>query len=523
MIDRAPQTLGEASRKNRAALASSCCAVLMLCVVPLIFRDAFFDINRIKVYTVYVGVPVMAAVMLVALLLDRSAHPMRLPGKGTLFCLVAMALFLLSCLFSYFASGFDAAVLLGNQGRYCGLLFFLCCGIAFYLVAYGASPSGKVHGAVVLCASVIALLGVLNAMGIDPLGFYARIRKGQEQMFMSTIGHFDFFGTYLVLMLPLAGGLYVFSKKKAKRIVGLAGVVLMAMGTSASRTDSALIGVHLGCAALAALAGGSLHLLARAFVIWAICFASLPVVAALLEYGSFGIAFSGPHKLLCDTHIALIAALLLFAAAGVCLFLANRGVRVPGRKRAAAIMLIVLLAAALLFLGAIVYFTVLNPQIELGDASGFLRFDDSWGSYRGFVYTRALDAFAAYSPLEKLFGKGLDTTRLILSSYFNHPVIDIVGVFDDAHSQLLQLLLTGGLLCALSFAAFYVAMLVTLYRHAGRDPLICGAAASVFAYLIVMLINVTQPILIAVYFSICGLGLSRIGYIEKGGGTTDES
>lgn len=515
MKDRSPQALADALYKSGAALVSSCCAALMLCVVPLVFRDAFFDINRIKVYTVYAGVPVMAAAMVAALLFSRGAQPPCLPERCVLLCFGAMAMFLLSCLFSYFSSGFDAAALLGNQGRYCGLLFFLCCGMAFYLIACGASASGWVHGAAVLCAALIAFLGVLNALGIDPLGFYARIRKGQEQMFMSTIGHFDFFGTYLVLMLPLAGGLHVFSQKKEMRILGLVGAALMAMGAAASRTDSALIGVHLGCAALSALSGGSLVYMARAFALWAICFASLPVVGALFEYGSLGVAFSGPHKLLCETDVALIAVLALLAAARACLFLAKRGVRAPGRKKTVALMLIVLLLAFLLFLGTIVYFTVFSPQSELGGASGFLRFDDAWGSYRGFVYTRAVDAFAAYFPIEKLFGKGLDTTRLILSPYFDNPVIGIVGVFDDAHSQLLQLLLTGGLLGALSFAAFYAVVLTTLYRHAGRDPLVCGAAASVFAYLIVMLINVTQPILIAVYFSICGLGLSRIGYIEK--------
>ena len=207
--------------------------------------------------------------------------------------------------------------------------------------------------------------------------------------------------------------------------------------------------------------------------------------------------------------------LILFAAAFLCRFLARKGVRAPGRKTMTTIVLIVLFCAALALLGAMVYFTVVNPEADLGEAAGFLRFDDAWGSYRGFVYKRAVDAFGTYTPAEKIFGKGLDTTKSILRPYFDHPVVKIVGVFDDTHNQLLQLLLTGGILAAASFVLFYAVMLVTLYRHADRDPLLCGATASVFAYLIVILINVTQPILIITYFSLSALALGRISYIDK--------
>ncbi len=502
-------------RNNGVSVSSSLCAALMLCVVPLVFRDAFFDINRIKVYTVCVAAAVTTMLMLIALFLERGGRKRLYPSRHVRSCFAAMGAFLLSCLCSYFASGMSKAVLLGNQGRYCGLLFFLCCGAAFYMIACGGNSCERLYPAIVICASVVALLGVLNALGMDPLGFYARIRKGQEQMFMSTIGHFDFFGTYLVLLLPLAGSLFVFSKNWGRRIIGLSGLVLIALGACAARTDSALIGMHLGCAALLALSAGSPRLMSRAFASWAVCFAALPVVNVLFRFGSLGVSFTGPHAWLCDTHIALLIALALACASAVFFQLYRRGAREIGRGRAVAFGRSALLILVFLYMALTAYFTHVRPEADLGAASGFLRFDDAWGSYRGFVYTRALDAFASYSPLEKLFGRGLDTTKLILNPYFDHPVIGIVGVFDDAHCQLLQLLLTSGLFGAASFAAFYVMTLVALYRCAGYDPLLCGVVSSVFAYSVVMLINVTQPILIVTYFSLCGLGFSRVGYNAK--------
>ncbi len=507
--------LPDAWRENAVSIVSSLGAVLMLCVVPLIFRDAFFDINRIKVYTVCIAAAVMASLMLPALFLERGRKHRLCPNWHVRSCFAAMGAFLFSCLCSYFASGMSTAVLLGNQGRYCGLLFFLCCGVAFYIIACGENSCERLYPAIVICASAVALLGVLNALGLDPLGFYARIRKGQEQLFMSTIGHFDFFGTYLVLLLPLAGSLFIFSKDSVRQLIGLSGLMLIALGACAARTDSALIGIHLGCAALLALSAGSPRLMSRAFAAWAISFAALPVVDALFRFGSLGVSFSGPHAWLCNTHIALLIALALACVSVVFFRLYRRGARQIGRGRAVVFGLSALLTLVLLYLALTVYFTYMHPETDLGAASGFLRFDDAWGSYRGFVYTHALDAFASYSPAEKLFGRGLDTTKLILEPCFDHPVIGIVGVFDDAHCQLLQLLLTGGLFCAGSFAAFYVMTLIALYRCAGYDPLLCGVVSSVFAYSVVMLINVTQPILIVTYFSLCGLGFSRVGFIAK--------
>lgn len=509
------ETFFEKLRDHSIAYVSAFCAFMMLCFVPVVYRNAFFDINRIKVYSVYAIVPLTLTLMFFAVLLLRNNEEMKLPDKNVLVCFVTVAAFLMSCLLSCFFSGFSAAVLLGNQGRYCGFLFLLCCAAAFYMIACPGISGKHILPAIELTVGVIALLGVLNSMGIDPLGFYDRIKSGQEQMFMSTIGHFDFFGTYMVMLFPLCAGSYLFSGKRISRWFGFVCCVLSLMGSAASRTDSALLGVQMGCAALVALSGGSLFRLSKALIVWAIAFLSLPVAGFLMKNGAFGLTYSGPHKLLCEQGLAYFAAAALFFAAAFCWILAKKRVKAPGRKRMTALVLASLLIAVLLLIAAMVYFTLIAPEAELGAASGFLRFNDEWGSYRGFVYTRALDAYGSYSLSEKLFGKGLDTTKQILQPYFDHPVIKIVGVFDDTHNQLLQLLLTGGILTAASFAVFYGVMLYTLYRRAENDPLVCGVAASVFAYMVVMLINVTQPILIVTYFSLCALALSRITYLEK--------
>ena len=507
-------------KKALPELIAMVCTAFMLCVFPLIFRNAFFDINRFKVEAVCRVVPVLALLMLAAVLLAGGEKKQsRLPGEG---CRLLMILFLSSCVVSCARTGFEPATLDGSEGRYCGLVFMLCCGAAFLIISQGMRCKRMLVPAVISAAAV-ALLGLFNVMGMDPLGFYARIAEGQKTVFLSTIGHFDFFGTYLVLMLPLAGGQYVFSQKKGMRAVGLACAAVMALGAMASRTDSAFAGVHLVCFALLTVSGNSFRTMARAFLLWATVSAALPVMCVLLPYSAFQPEISGLPKLACMLHVGECLCVLMTALAAVCLRLSHRGRSGPGRRKTVIFLLTAFVLAVLLLLGAIVYFSAVDTQTDLGEAAALLRFDDSWGSLRGFAWIRSMRAFADADLLQKLFGAGMELTLRVLTPYFDDPSMLRNGVFNDPHCQPLQMLLTCGLLGMAAFVLFYASMLATLLRHAGEDPLLCGVFASVFAYSVVMLINVTQPILIGTYFSVCALGLSGLRARHASGGSTHES
>lgn len=493
-------------KKKLPEMVSLACAAFMLCALPLLFRNAFFDINRFKVETVCRIVPVLALLMGAALLARGRERRIPHPGRASR---LLMLLFLASCVIACARTGFEPATLDGSEGRYCGLIFMLCCGAAFFIIGEGRA-CGRLLVPIVICATAVALLGLLNAMGLDPLGFYARIQKGQETVFLSTIGHFDFFGTYLVMLFPLAGGPFVFSEKRGMRAFGLLCACVMALGAMASRTDSALAGLHLACFALLTLSGGSFPRMARALILWAAACAALPAACVMLGRSAFHPQITGLPKVVFDLHAGEALCILLLALAAVCLWLARRGRRAPGRGKTAAVLFACFACAVLLLLGAVFYFSVVDTETGLSEAASFLRFGDSWGSLRGFAWIRSMRAFADASPAQKLFGSGMEKTLSVLTPYFDDPSMLRTGVFNDPHCQPLQMLLTCGLLGMTAFVLFYAVTLATLLRHAGHDPLLCGAFASVFAYSVVMLINVTQPILIATYFSVCALGLSAL-------------
>lgn len=172
-------------------------------------------------------------------------------------------------------------------------------------------------------------------------------------------------------------------------------------------------------------------------------------------------------------------------------------------------MVLCAVGTALLF-SAMVYFSVFDTKTQLGSLANFLRFNDSWGTLRGFVYVRSLRAFRDFEPMDKIFGAGMELTRSILTPYFDNPKMLRYGVFNDPHCQPLQMLLTCGISGMICFLALYLSVLLMLFRQADDDPIACGLLCSVWCYGLILLINVTQPILISTYYSICALAIACV-------------
>lgn len=496
--------------KRLPSLVAAACAFFMLACVPLVFRNALFDINRIKVDVILAAAPVFALACALSFVIKRGRPA--LCTEAAVPCALLLC-FALAAVISAARQGFDSSVLLGADGRQCGLYFLLSCVCVFFVIAVGGIKGNRIAACACVAASVVAVLGALNAVGIDPLGFYARMQKGQEHLFLSTIGNIDFFGCYLALMLPIAAGGCIHAASRHEACFYLLLSVCIMLGVAASRSDSAMLAVQLGMLVLLVLSGESWAQMAKVLFLWALSFSALPVMYSRFLTVRFFLPLSGIFLALCQKPFAWAAFFLLCALSGLCCLAHAKHRGGPGVRRLALASAAALAAAAALLLGAMVYFTVYAPDAELGALSSFLRFDDHWGTRRGFVYRRCLRAFVGFSSMDRLFGQGVDRTRHILAPYFDDPAMLVYGTFNDAHCQVLQYLLTTGLIGAGSLAAFHVIMLVGLTRSSRRETRMSGFCAALYAYTPIALLNVSQPILIASYLSVCAVAVSGMQHL----------
>jgi len=494
-------------RSRLPAYSAALCAILMLVCIPLVFRNALFDINRVKADLLIAAVPVCVIASIASFAFSRIRPTLSRGVKRS--CLLVL-FFAFAAVVSSARQGFSQQVLFGLDGRYCGLLFLLACVGGFLVVVSGGLSGSWLRLFASAAAAAVALLGVLNAAGIDPFGFYVRMQKGQEHLFLSTIGNIDFFGCYLAMMLPAAAGGWIFLRSRRTEWLYFACTICIAAGIAASRSDTALLAVQAGMLILLVFSGKSYADMSRTLVVWGLSYAAMPVMYAVFQRASYFLPVTGVFALLFSRQTAWIVCLILLSFALCCTCASRAGMKAPGVKRLAASVRVAAVVLAAVTLAAVFCFTVLYPDAEIGSLSSLLRLDDHWGTRRGFVYRCSIRAFSGFSLADCLFGQGVDMARHILEPYFDNPAMLAHGVFNDAHCQPLQYLLTTGLLGAGALVAFHAYLLTLLLRYAAHDSVLCCDCAALCAYIPIALLSVSQPILIAAYFAVCAAAVSRI-------------
>ena len=140
---------------------------------------------------------------------------------------------------------------------------------------------------------------------------------------------------------------------------------------------------------------------------------------------------------------------------------------------------------------------VLNHAERYGAAAQFLAFSDSWGNSRGYIWRIALENYAKFSPIHKIFGHGPDTFGLI--TLFNNAdeMANVYHMlFDSAHNEYLQLFITNGPVGLLAYLAIYITAFIKIIKNASQKPAVIAMMYGVICYSIQAIVNIGTPITI---------------------------
>lgn len=122
---------------------------------------------------------------------------------------------------------------------------------------------------------------------------------------------------------------------------------------------------------------------------------------------------------------------------------------------------------AVAMIGIMVYFSCIDTETDLGSFERIIRFNDIWGTHRGFMWIRSIWIFGDASFIEKLFGVGPDMFYSAFGPYF-----DDLSKYGDsstnaAHNEYLNYLITigiTGLLSILPLCAVRLRMQLSMQR-----------------------------------------------------------
>lgn len=384
-------------------------------------------------------------------------------------------------LVSTLLSGNFAAALWGSGGYLGGLVLTAaallgCMGTAVFL----KNPAALCLPFIISGAGV-ALLGVLNNFGVDPLGFRAAIRPEQYNLFFSTIGNADYLSAFLCLWLPLAAHRFAVSARAGEQWTVFACAEIGFLGMAS--LDSGMTALGLAGAAFVLLLFVPLTVLelsryAMLAAGWTAAQFAIGVLAAKYPL----LRTEHPFAALGKPAVAavIVAVCLLAAAVFAALAKSTQG------KTCLLAQRIVCGAAAV---GCAVLLVLANAyDVSFGGLDNFLRFGPDWATGRGAIWADVWYCFTHGTPLQMLFGNGPGMVHAVLATAGDalpYNLTDTIG----AHNEYLELLLTTGLAGLAAYLAFVGMTLHTATKQMQDEPQKCGLLFCAVAYLVQAFFN----------------------------------
>lgn len=502
--------------------------VILAGLFPLVYHKSYLDIleTKYKFWCVAVGgmVVVVAVLGLVLLVIDwnefKGAHTaalfsrLKLESWKKTFHLAdaAAILFLISALISTILSEYRHEAFWGNKGRYSGL-FLIAIYVIFYFVV---SRLWKVRGWLleVFLASGMAMcmLGITDYFQLDILKLHSVIKSEQSAIFTSTIGNINTYTAYVALVMGVAVGMFAGSQNRVRTVwYGFCMV-------------TSFFAIVMGCSDNAYLALGAMFLflpfimlrnrkgIVRYLVILASFVTVIRCIAFLNQaYAGSVIGLDSLFGILANIRGLTFMAGALWLAAAILYFIWKKSGKMDADIGDWPVRLWVIALGILFVAGLFVLYdtNVAGNAGRYGSLGGYLVFNDHWGTNRGYIWRKSLEVYRDFPLAKKLFGYGPDTFGILSQKLFGEEMAQVTGqIFDTAHNEYIQFLLTIGFLGTASYVTFLVASCWRMVKILDKNPCVLACLLAVLCYCFQATVNLNLPVVTPAMWLLLSVGVA---------------
>lgn len=483
----------------------------ILFVFPLIYKDYYFDISVVKYWTYCIIVVVTLFVWFISFLVLRKVgfqkkkESLKIPERAVL-------LFLCICLISTLCSSYRYEAFWGNEGRFCGL-FLMSLYAAEFLLIIRFFKFKKWYLDIFLCAGfLVCALGITDYFQMDLLGFKEQMQKKQLNMFASTIGNINIYTAYIGMFLGVAMNLFAVSRKKGMTlfyfISMLVGFFAIIMGTS----DNAYLALGILFAGMPCYLFKTKTGVKRYVLMLASFFSVLQCIDFINIYmGDVVLGIEGAFNILIQLKGLPYIVIGLWGGFLLACLLEYKGIwKTEDMGRRTVSLWCFFLAVVILVVMFILYDANFGGHAERYDKlKNYLVFSDAWGNYRGVAWRLGLEEFSKFSILKKLIGYGPDTFGILMVTNCKKEMTTIAAqIYDSAHNEYLQYLITTGILGLASYMVLIGSSLKLMLRKMRNIPELAAVAFAVLAYLLQAAVNIALPITTPIFITLLAMGVA---------------
>lgn len=502
----------------------------MFTIFPLIYNDFYFDILQTKYYTVLT----LSIIMILALIvicgfaggfknffdnLNKKGFVVWFKEEFSIWDICIMVFWLMSALSTAFAGRFIMESITGDKGRYSGLLLISIYVILYFTVSRMFS-FGKVYFTVFLAVSIpVCLFGYTDYFNMDILGFKEKISPEQWPIFTSTIGNINTYTAVLAFYIAIAGTLFITTPFKSDNgrgesigkivfyyVIMLMNFIALTMGTSDNGylTLAAFFGL-VPFVAFRTMEG------VRRFILTILTYLlGIKIIQLInISYAGKVLGISGLYDFISDfKYLNLIIAVL--AVTVIIMYVLEYRKKEKRRDNEAILRslryiwlaILVIVFAAIVFIGMKINSDVTAAKEKYGALADYFVFNDSWGTFRGYIWRAAVEEYMKFPLLHKIFGSGPDTFGLYIGLLRNEEMTSVTGQFFDAtHNEYIQFLFTLGPIATIAYVFALILPSVEALRTRLfylRDntmlPYLYACAIAVICYATQAVVNLNLPV-----------------------------
>ena len=512
--------------KNRImSIITGFFVLMVLAVLPLIVDDFYFNILETKYKFYYVSMLVMFTLLLVAAgifflfdIMDSGMENTKSYFKDLFskawrkhFSLpdIAMFVFWFGAVITTLISDYNYESFWGNEGRYNGLFLITIYFVAYFCITRYLKFKDWYVEVFLFVGILVCLFGITDYFKMDLLHFKVKLKVEQHDMFTSTLGNVNTYTAFVSLVVGAAATLYSNAKNIKKSVYYYLCVIISFFAIITGQSDNAYL-------TLAALFGflpfylfGSRRGAKRYLILIATFFTTLQGIVWISRIFSGNvIGFGGLFYIIAKTDYLIYAVVLLWALTAI-VYWADR--RNASNDRAAAWLkkawagLVLVVVLSVVF---VLYDCNFAGNFERYQAfDQYLRFDDTWGTNRGYIWRIAMEMYNDFSLPKKLFGYGLDTFKIMtINHYYKEMVENYKELFDSVHNEYLQYLVTMGAIGLLSYLCLLLSSFKRMVCRCAENPAVMAMLFAVVCYCAQAMVNINIPIAAPVMWTILMVG-----------------
>lgn len=415
----------------------------------------------------------------------------------------AFAAFVLVSVVSTFTSGNITHCFMGlsgtkSNGRNMGLLMILLMFVCYAVISRYFFSKKFVYYGIFLGITVVSFVAIANYYYWDILNIFSHYKSNAnvQQNFTSTIGNKNYLSALICVALPFSVGMAISSKDLIMRIVAYVSTGIQFMGLLVATSDGGFLGCFAALAAILVISSREL----KKFMRFCLCLAIMMFSSKILYvlelttkkgskgYTSFSDFFVNSNVVFVIGAVALIAFTVLY-------FLSKNKPGFAMPEIVFYVFLGVVCLAVLVFAGLLVYYTFIDTESSLKGMKKFFRFNEMWGTHRGYFWIKSFEVFGDMTFAEKLIGAGPETFYFKFIPYFSEMnKLFAESSTNSAHNVYVNYLITHGILGVSAYITLIGSAIFNAFKRSKDNPLSFVCAGVILAYAVQDIVNIANPV-----------------------------